>query len=148
MPLHHEHALEEDICHHLAAHGWLYATPGSAGDASGYDTARALYPADVLAWVQQTQPQAWAALTKHHGAAAKTLLLERLRKALDERGTLEVLRVGIDLLGLRAPLKLAQFKPALAMNPDLQARYGANRLRVVRQWPRSRPITTPPSWPG
>ena len=133
MPLHHEHALEEDICHHLAAHGWLYATPGSPGDASGYDTARALYPADVLAWVQQTQPQAWAALTKHHGAAAKALLLERLRKALDERGTLEVLRVGIDLLGLRAPLKLAQFKPALAMNPDLQARYAANRLRVVRQ---------------
>ena len=31
------------------------------------------------------------------------------------------------------PLKLAQFKPALAMNPDIQARYAANRLRVVRQ---------------
>ncbi|WP_312760528.1 DEAD/DEAH box helicase family protein, partial [Pulveribacter sp.] len=54
-------------------------------------------------------------------------------KALDDRGTLEVLRVGIDLLGLKSPLKLAQFKPALAMNPDLQARYAANRLRVVRQ---------------
>ena len=76
------------------------------------------------------------------------MLLDRLRRALDERGTLEVLRVGIDLLGLKSPLRLAQFKPALAMNPDLQARYGANRLRVVRQWPRSRPMPTPPSWPG
>jgi type I restriction enzyme R subunit len=30
-------------------------------------------------------------------------------------------------------MQLAQFKPALAMNPDLQTRYAANRLRVVRQ---------------
>ena len=29
--------------------------------------------------------------------------------------------------------KLAQFKPALAINPDILARYAANRLRVVRQ---------------
>src|SRR5271167_5210263 len=37
------------------------------------------------------------------------------------------------MLGLRQPLSLAQFKPALAMNPDLLVRYAANRLRVVRQ---------------
>ncbi len=129
MALHHEIQFETDICNHLGAHGWLYAE----GDAAHYDTARALYPADLLAWVQATQPQAWATLTKNHGAAAEAMLLDRLRKQLDERGTLEVLRVGIDLLGLKAPLKLAQFKPALAMNPELQARYAANRLRVVRQ---------------
>lgn len=52
---------------------------------------------------------------------------------MDDRGTLDVLRHGVELLGLRQPLQLAQFKPALAMNPDLQARYAANRLRVVRQ---------------
>ena len=28
---------------------------------------------------------------------------------------------------------MAQFKPALAMNPEILAKYGANRLRVVRQ---------------
>ena len=133
MSLHNEIAFETDICNHLAAQGWLYGEPGTEGDASGYDTPRALYPADLLAWVQATQPQAWEALVKNHGAAAPAMLLDRLRKALDDRGTLEVLRVGIDLLGLKSPLKLAQFKPALAMNPDLQARYAANRLRVVRQ---------------
>lgn len=133
MALHNEIQFELDICNHLGAHGWLYAPPGSDGDASGYDTPRALYPADLLAWVQATQPDAWEALSKNHGAAAEAMLLDRLRKALDDRGTLEVLRVGIDLLGLKSPLKLAQFKPALAMNPDLQARYAANRLRVVRQ---------------
>ena len=40
---------------------------------------------------------------------------------------------GIELLGLRQSLTLAQFKPALAMNPDILARHAANRLRVVRQ---------------
>ena len=97
---------------------------------------------------QATQPAAWATLSKNHGAAAEATLLDRLRKSLDDRGTLDVLRHGVELLGLRQPVALAQFKPALAMNPDTLARYGANRLRVVRQWPRSRPITTPPSWPG
>ena len=65
--------------------------------------------------------------------AAETTLLDRIRKQLDDRGTLDVLRHGVELLGLRQPLQLAQFKPALAMNPDLQAKYAANRLRVVRQ---------------
>ena len=133
MALHNEIQFELDICEHLAAHGWLYAAPGTVGYASGYDTPRALYPADLLAWVQTTQPQAWDTLVKNHGVGAEAMLLDRLRKTLDERGTLEVLRVGVDMLGLKAPLKLAQFKPALAMNPDLQARYAANRLRVVRQ---------------
>ena len=33
----------------------------------------------------------------------------------------------------RQPLKLAQFKPALGINPEILTRYAANRLRVVRQ---------------
>ncbi|MEX8499738.1 type I restriction endonuclease subunit R [Leptothrix ochracea] len=133
MSLHHEIEFENDICRHLGAHGWLYAAPGTEGDARGYDTLRALYPADVLGWIQDTQPQAWAALEKMHGPAAGAMVLERLRKALDAQGTLAVLRVGFEITGAKGPLKLAQFRPALAMNPELQARYQANRLRVVRQ---------------
>ncbi|MFC5300890.1 type I restriction endonuclease subunit R [Azospira restricta] len=129
MSLHKEIEFENDICAHLAGAGWLYAE----GDAAAYDRARALFPADVLAWVQATQPTAWESLHKNHGAAAEAVLLDRLRKQLDDRGTLDVLRHGIELLGLRQPLAMAQFRPALAMNPELQARYAANRLRVVRQ---------------
>ncbi len=129
MTHHKEISFEDDICGHLSAQGWLYA----AGDAAAYDRARALFPADVLAWVQATQPQAWETLVKNHGAAADGVLFDRIRKQLDDRGTLDVLRHGVELLGLRQPLSLAQFKPALTMNPDLQARYAANRLRVVRQ---------------
>jgi type I restriction enzyme R subunit len=127
--LHKEIHFENEICEHLAAHGWHYA----ANDAASYDRARALFPADVLAWVQETQPQAWEALTKNHGAQATDILLGRLRDSINQRGTLDVLRHGIELLGLRQPLALAQFKPALAMNPDILTKYAANRLRVVRQ---------------
>ena len=37
------------------------------------------------------------------------------------------------MVGLKHAVAMCQFKPALAMNADLQARYAANRLRVVRQ---------------
>lgn len=129
MSLHKEISFEAEVCDYLTANGWLYAE----GDAATYDRGRALFPADVIGWVQASQPNAWATLTNNHGAAADGMLLDRIRKQLDERGTLEVLRQGIELIGLRAPLSLAQFKPALAMNPDIITRYQANRLRVVRQ---------------
>jgi len=129
MATHKEIGFEDDICAELAASGWLYAV----GDAAAYDCPRALFPADVVAWVQVSQPAAWQALSKSHGAAAEAVLLDRIRKQLDERGTLEVLRRGVELIGVKAPVSLAQFKPAMGMNPDITARYAANRLRVVRQ---------------
>ncbi len=129
MSLHHEISFEAEICEYLGAHGWLYAE----SDAAHYDRELALFPPDVLGWVQETQPAAWEALSKNHGAQAGDVLLARLREQRNTRGTLDVLRHGIEMLGLRQKLLLAQFKPALAMNPEILARYAANRLRVVRQ---------------
>lgn len=129
MTIHKEISFEDEICGHLAAHGWLF----DAGSASLYDRGNALFPNDLISWIQDTQPKAWEAIAKNHGASAGTVLLERIRKQLDERGTLDVMRHGVELIGLKQPLALAQFKPALAMNPEIIARYQANRLRVVRQ---------------
>ena len=129
MSLHQEHHFERAICEHLAANGWLYAE----GDAAHYDRASALYLPDLLAWIEATQPDSWQALQKTHGAQLPQRLAERVRKSLDERGTLDVLRRGVELVGLKAPLSLVQFQPALAMNPVIQRNYTANRLRVVRQ---------------
>jgi type I restriction enzyme R subunit len=129
LNLHREIRFEDEVCEYFAAHGWFY----TADDAAHYDRRLALFPADVLAWVQETQPKACEALTKNHGAQAGDLLLARLREQIDKRGTLDVLRHGIELLGLRQKLPLAQFKPALAMNPEILTRYAANRLRIVRQ---------------
>lgn len=127
--LHKEIHFETEICEHLAAHGWLYAE----GDAANYDRTRALFPTDVIAWMQTAQPKAWEALEKNHGAQAADVLLGRLRDSINQRGTLDVLRHGIEMIGLRQPLALAQFKPALAMNSGILEKYAANRLRVVRQ---------------
>jgi type I restriction enzyme R subunit len=129
MSLHTEINFENDVCHYLAAQGWLYESK----DAVKYDRTRALYPDDVIAWVQATQSKSWETLAKNHGTGAGDALLTRLRSELDKRGTLDVLRHGIEMMGLREKLTLAQFRPALALNPEIEARYSANRLRVVRQ---------------
>jgi type I restriction enzyme R subunit len=129
MNLHKEISFEDEICGHLFVHGWLFAE----GDASHYDRLRALFPLDLIAWIQTTQSTAWETLKQNHGAGAEGVLLDRVRKQLDDRGTLDVLRHGIELIGLRQPIALAQFKPALAMNPEIIERYSVNRLRVVRQ---------------
>ncbi|MCC5841506.1 MAG: type I restriction endonuclease subunit R [Opitutales bacterium] len=129
MNLYKEIHFESEICAHLGAHGWLY----EEGEAQRYDRERALFPADVVAWVEATQPEAWKALVKNHGPKAADTLLGRVRDQIEQRGTLDVLRQGVELLGLRKPLQLAQFKPSLGMNPAIIARYEANRLRVVRQ---------------
>jgi type I restriction enzyme R subunit len=129
MSLHNEVEFEDEICEHLAANGWLYAPK----DAAGFVRGLALFPEDVVAWVKETQPDAWNVLTKNHGESAADTLLNRLRHSLDQGGTLHVLRQGFDVLGVKSKLKMAQFKPASGINPDIMERYAQNRLRVVRQ---------------
>ena len=129
MSLHHEMNFEAEIAEHLGANGWFYAE----GDAALYDRKLALYPPDLITWVQESQPKAWETLQKNHGSKAADTLLQRLRSQLDLIGTLDLVRNGVELLGLSKALKLAEFKPALGLNPEILARYKANRLRVVRQ---------------
>jgi type I restriction enzyme R subunit len=129
MSIHKEVHFEDEICADLVAAGWLH----EADDAGRYDRALALFIDDVVAWIKASQPKAWESLHKMHGAPAPKIVAERLRKALDTQGTLAVLRGGFEVIGLKHPITMCQFKPALGMNADLQARYAANRLRVVRQ---------------
>ncbi len=129
MSLHKEIHFEDEVCADLAAAGWLHDTDAS----TKYDRTQALYVDDVVAWIKATQPKTWDGIAQSHGASAPKVVAERLRKALDSQGTLSVLRGGFELIGLKHPIAMCQFKPALGMNADLQAKYAANRLRVVRQ---------------
>jgi type I restriction enzyme R subunit len=129
MSVHKEVHFEAEICERMAALGWLY----EADSAARHDRPLALFPEDLETWVRTSQPKAWDALQSSHGANTTKVLSERLRKALDAQGALDVLRHGFDVIGLKHPIAMCQFKPALAMNADLQAKYAANRLRVVRQ---------------
>src|ERR1017187_9016924 len=60
MSLHKEIHLKQEICEHLGAHGWVY----EEGVSAQYDRVRALFAEDVIAWVQESQPEAWQALVK------------------------------------------------------------------------------------
>ena len=129
MSLHKEISFEDEICADLAAAGWLY----EVGAAARYDRARAIFAEDLQSWLEASQPQVWEALSKVHGQAALDVLSDRIRKSLQDRGTLDVLRYGVELIGVKGLVSLAQFAPASGMNPDIVARYQANRLRVMRQ---------------
>jgi type I restriction enzyme R subunit len=130
-----ETAFQRDIIDQMVAGGWQVGSP------AGYDRARALYPADCLAYVQRTQPQSWAKYTKLYPSDPATAFLDRLAAQLakvdpqasdsDLRtfGTLGVLRHELRDNGII--FKLCQFKPDHDLNPRTLALYESNILRVV-----------------
>jgi len=81
MAQHNEIVFEDELCAYLHAHGWLYSP-----DDTGYDRERALYPADVLGWLHDTQPDQLAKVIKTTGpstTAQQGQLLDRIVKVLD-----------------------------------------------------------------
>lgn len=123
---HKEIHFESDIVEQLTAHGWLEGNPAK------YDRELALYPEDVVGWIQDTQPKVWEKLKASHNGATEKTLLARLSKVLDTEGSLAVLRQGFKDVG-SGKIEMCQFKPAQAINPEILARYGKVRCRVVRQ---------------
>ncbi|MGY3852389.1 type I restriction endonuclease subunit R [Aeromonas aquatilis] len=120
-----EKAFQDHIIAQLAASGWL------VGESSHYDKERALYPEDLIAFVQESQPEGWQKFSKFYGEQPERHLLDGAVRQLkrSEGGTLWLLRNQIEDRGHR--LKVASFKPDHDLNPELLARYQANRLRVV-----------------
>ena len=53
-----------------------------AGDAADYDRERALYPEDVVGWLQESQPDAWEKLVKLNGANTEKRVLDALVRKL------------------------------------------------------------------
>jgi type I restriction enzyme, R subunit len=129
-----EEGFEEHIC------GWLVENGGyqqvKVGSTSGdFDAARGLDLVELFAFVEETQPEAWAARLKLSGdvVMARTQYADRVARELDARGTVDVLRHGVVDLGVR--FRLAFFKPAHGLTPSLVERYEQNRLTLTRQLP-------------
>ena len=125
MTIHHERTFEDEVVAHLTAHGWL------EGTSAGYDREVALYPEDVLGWLEATQPTELAKLGRLHNGDTGRVILKRLAEILDKDGTLAVLRHGFKQISAR--FAMCQFQPAQGLNPTTLARYGHVRCRVVRQ---------------
>ncbi|AWK13646.1 hypothetical protein SK355_09570 [Candidatus Fukatsuia symbiotica] len=63
------------------------------------DTSCALYPDDLIAWQEETQSTKWARLCKDSAEHASEVLMDRLVKALEQHGTLQVLKRGFSISG-------------------------------------------------
>jgi len=125
---HHEIHFEKFIVDHLTENGWI------EGDPAKYDRKLALYPEDVIGWVQDSQPETWQKLSRIHKGDAEKVVLERLASTLDSKsgGTVKVLRRGFGVAG-GGTVQMSQAMPEDGRNETVQSKYAANRLRIVRQ---------------
>ena len=120
-----EAAFETVIEAHLLENGYVKV----AGDR--FDRERAIFPETVLAFIRETQPKEWAKLEALHGDKTGEQVLGDLCKWMDHNGSLATLRHGFKCYG--RTLHAAYFKAAHELNPELEARYAANRLGLTRQ---------------
>ncbi|PZD73693.1 Type-1 restriction enzyme R protein [Acaryochloris thomasi RCC1774] len=103
----------------------------SKGDPHDYDKERALFPADIIHFIQTTQPKFWTRFTTLNPDNADTILLDSLTKELQSKGMLTILRNGFKCFG--KTVRLAYFAPNTGMDPDAYTRYTQNRLTLTRQ---------------
>ena len=122
---HSEAAFETVIEAHLLENGYVPI------EREGFDRERAIFPETVLAFIRETQPKEWAKLEALHGDKTGEQVLGDLCKWMDTHGALATLRHGFKCYG--RTLHAAYFKAAHELNPDLEARYAANRLGLTRQ---------------
>lgn len=100
-------------------------------DGERFDRERAIFPDEALAFIRTTQTKVWEKLEALHGDQTGSRVLEALCKWLDTHGALTTLRHGFKCFG--KTLRIAFFRPAHGLNPELEARYRANRLGLTRQ---------------
>lgn len=118
-----EHQFQQDIITAMTAQGWL------TGPASGYDRTTALYTEDFLGYFKDAWPERWEKFAKANPNKPEDVLVQKLVRELEQSGTLDVLRHGFKLPGVK--VETCSFKPDHGMNPDTLRRYQCNRLRVV-----------------
>ncbi len=121
-------AFEQYIEHALIERsGWR------RGSKEGWDKKLAVFAPETISFIEETQPKLWVQMRKLHGAELESKLIAALCKELDVKGTLNVLRHGFKFYG--KIFRLAYFRPAHGLNPDVQRLYESNRLTVTRQVP-------------
>lgn len=126
MNKHTEIRFEEAIEQHLVEHGGY-----SKGDPKAYDPERALFPTDVVAFIEATQSKNWKSLSDLHGDRATDTLMDSLCKELASKGSLNVLRHGFKCFG--KTYRLAHFSPNSGLNQEAWDDYAKNKLTVTRQ---------------
>ena len=132
----HEAAFEAHIAGWLVEHGgYRRAKLGNMGGPSDFDGVAGVDTADLYKFIGATQRERWDQLVDAgYGGdevLARASFVLRLASQLDKRGTLDVLRRGVVDRNVR--IRLAFFRPASGLTPELVERYEANVLSVTRQ---------------
>ncbi|MBR8828250.1 MAG: type I restriction endonuclease subunit R [Gomphosphaeria aponina SAG 52.96 = DSM 107014] len=96
-----------------------------------YDRLFCLIPNNILKFIQTTQPKEWEKFSSQYQEAATKNLLKIIRENINKRGTLEVLRKGIQANSCR--FKLAYFQPETSLNKENEQLYQANIFSIIRQ---------------
>lgn len=85
----------------------------------------------LFEFVYATQPKEWEKLKQQHGDQVKQLFIARLKKEIEARGILDVLRKGISDYGSR--FNLVYFSPESTLNPEHAKVYQSNIFSLIRQ---------------
>lgn len=113
-----------------------YLTQASSEYRRGIDSTYNLdYMLDVgtfIEFVTTSQPQAWKKYQAIYGQNSEESLAKRLRKEIDTKGLVEVLRKGIKDRGI--DFAVAYYRPETSFNPDSKRQYDCNILTCVRQF--------------
>ncbi len=124
--MHTEENFENEIEHSLLTEGGY-----QQGLAKDYEKSTALFPADVVAFIQTTQPKLWARLEMLFKDKAQDELIKALNQELNIKGSLNVLRNGFRVANRTA--KMAYFAPNSTLNETSQQQYDANIVKITRQ---------------
>ena len=121
---HSETAFESVIENHLLQNGYISIK-------SKFDQTNAIFPEEIITFIRSSQPQEWSRLETLHGEKTARQILNDLGRWMDTYGSLDTLRHGFKCYG--RTLRIAYFKAAHGLNPELEAHYSANRVGVKRQ---------------
>lgn len=100
-----------------------------------YDAETMVFPDILIEFIKTSQSKEWERYTKYYGTNAKDKLIRRLNDSVYSRGLLDVLKNGMDDLGIH--LSLCYFKPESGLNATLEQEYSSNILGITRQFPYS-----------
>jgi type I restriction enzyme R subunit len=122
-----EKAFESYVEEILLSKGW------NRGTVSEWDKECAFFPARILRFIADSQPDLWEQMRGQHAENLEPMLLKALVKELEIKGSLHALRHGFKFYG--KTFKLAYFKPAHGLNPEMLELFAKNELTVTRQIP-------------
>ena len=111
------------VAHLVTRNEFLKAKPGD------FDRELCLIPDTVIRFLQVTQPERWQSYKRLLDGDAEPRVLKRIRDVIERKGTLYLLRKGLDESGHH--FDLCFFQPSSGMNPDLQKLFEGNVFQVI-----------------